>query len=255
MGQKRASSDGFNTPFADLKHALRPQTTPAAANNRNANAQSRRNQAACAPQGVASEAAPRHGGDAGAPAESRASGHSEQALFLQAMADVQPLVHDRCRIEPQKRRSTRSSNDDAQVLQHLHDLVNGEAEFRLSETGEFQYGLAPGVNYRVLHTLKEGGFAFRRHIDLHGHTREEAHAALSQFITEARRDGERCVLVITGRGKRSPGGISVLRETLGRWLSRSPLRGQVLAFCTARLVDGGPGAFYVLLRRLGVRPF
>ena len=74
---------------------------------------------------------------------------------------------------------------------------------------------------------------------------------LLRFIGGSRRGGEGCVLVVTGRGKRSPNGLSVLREALPRWLSRAPLNSHVLAFCTARRVDGGPGAFYVLLRRAG----
>ncbi len=137
----------------------------------------------------------------------------------------------------------------------LESFVRGTSPFDLTESEEFQSGTAPGVTDELLHNLKNGEFAFRRHLDLHGMSREEAHAALNEFVVASRRDGERCVLVITGRGKGSPDGVSVLKETLPRWLSRAPARAHVLAFCTALGVHGGPGAFYVLLRRQGVRPF
>jgi DNA-nicking Smr family endonuclease len=116
--------------------------------------------------------------------------------------------------------------------------------------------LAPGVNFALLDDLKRGRFAYQQCLDLHGMTRQAAHTEVARFISQSRcRDGATCVLVVTGRGKSSPGGTSVLRDALPRWLSRAPIRAHVLAFCTARAVDGGPGAFYVLLRRQGMKPF
>jgi DNA-nicking Smr family endonuclease len=41
-------------------------------------------------------------------------------------------------------------------------------------------------------------------IDLHGHTIDEAHDALSDFIVEARQHGYRCVRAIHGKGLTSP---------------------------------------------------
>jgi DNA-nicking Smr family endonuclease len=111
------------------------------------------------------------------------------------------------------------------------------------------------VSREILDRLRAGQFSFRRHIDLHGLSREEAKAEVIRFVASSRRAGERCVLVVTGRGRSSPHGIPVIRQALPRWLSRAPSSAHVLAFCNARGVDGGPGAFYVLLRRPGVRPF
>ena len=137
----------------------------------------------------------------------------------------------------------------------LQSLVEGKGTFEIIDSEEALSGKAPGVSNEILERLRQGHFSFRRHIDLHGHSRDEAKEIVTRFVSEARRDGERCVLVITGRGKSSPTGISVLREALPRWLSRAPLSSHVLAFASARHVDGGAGAFYVLLRRPGVRPF
>ncbi len=135
-------------------------------------------------------------------------------------------------------------------------LVEGDTPFRIEESEEFYSGAAPGVSQELVDKLKDGVFSFRRHVDLHGYTRDDGKVALIDFIASARRDGERCVLVVTGRGRSSPGGISVLREALPRWLPDArPLRSHVLAYCTARNVDEGPGAFYVLLRRVGSKPY
>jgi DNA-nicking Smr family endonuclease len=59
----------------------------------------------------------------------------------------------------------------------------------------------------------------------------------------------RALLLIPGRGKNSPDGVAVLRERVQAWLTQDPLKRVVLAFCTARPVDGGPGSLYVLLRK------
>ena len=59
----------------------------------------------------------------------------------------------------------------------------------------------------------------------------------------------RTVLVVTGRGKNSPGGLSILRAQVQEWLTKEPFKRVVLAFCTAKTCDGGTGALYVLLRR------
>lgn len=180
----------------------------------------------------------------------------DDELFLQAMHGVSPVQGDG-RIEPPKRRRAERPSDDEEVMQELERLVSGEGsfDFDVDTTGEMVWGKAPGVQRRIIDKLRKGQIAVRRHIDLHGYTREEAKERLVAFITESRRDDQGCVLVVTGRGLGSPQGVSVLRDALPRWLSRSPLTAHVLAFCTARRVDGGPGAFYVLLRRPGVRPF
>lgn len=171
------------------------------------------------------------------------------------MRDVAPLSERRKRVEPRKRLKGRTDDEDAQVMADLRALVAGDSPFRLEATGEAVWGAVDGVNRRTVERLRTGGMAYRRHLDLHGHTREEAKDALLKFLAQARRDGERCVLVVTGRGKGSPGGVAVLREALPRWLSRFPLRAHTLAFSTARQVDGGCGAFYVLLRKAGQRPY
>lgn len=188
-------------------------------------------------------------------ARDRQPATTDTELFLQAMSGVAPVTQERVRVEPQKTLEKRGPSDDELALMELKSLVDGDAPFALTESEEHISGAAPGVTQELIRELAAGTYAFRRHVDLHGHTKDEAKAAVTRFITEARRDDERCVLIITGRGKSSPTGVSVIKEALPRWLSRAPLRNHVLAFCTAKAVHGGPGAFYVLLRRQGTRPF
>ena len=112
-----------------------------------------------------------------------------------------------------------------------------------------------GIAGRQADRLKRGRLPIDRRIDLHGMTRAEAHLALDTFLLSAANSGARCVLVITGKGSRSPAdefgrrGEGTIRAELPGWLNMPPVRDLVLGFNPAQPKDGGGGAFYVLLKR------
>jgi len=140
-------------------------------------------------------------------------------------------------------------SEDAEVLAQLSDLVSGTGKFELNETEEYVEGTRLGLDPRLLTRLRRGEFAVQAHIDLHGMIQADAKPALEAFILDAVRKGLRAVLVVHGRGLRSPGGTPVLKHAAAQWLSHGHMGGYVLAFATARPSDGGAGAMYVLLRR------
>jgi DNA-nicking Smr family endonuclease len=80
-------------------------------------------------------------------------------------------------------------------------------------------------------------------------TAEEARVAVDRFLSGAHRAGQRCVLIVHGRGLNSKDQIPVLKHRLTTWLVRGAWARLVLAFTSARACDGGAGALYVLLRR------
>jgi DNA-nicking Smr family endonuclease len=109
--------------------------------------------------------------------------------------------------------------------------------------------VAPGIDRRLAQRLHRGDYAVQAHLDLHGHTVEEAKASVDRFLTNAYSTGQRCVLLIHGRGRNSKDNRPVLKEQVQIWLSHGRLSRLVLAFATAPVTDGGAGAVYVLLRR------
>lgn len=131
----------------------------------------------------------------------------------------------------------------------LSEFVAGQGAFDIVDGDEHVEGVATGLDPRILRRLRRGEYSVSAHLDLHGLLRDEARAALTRFVEQARRDGKRCVLVVHGRGLHSKDQRAVLKEGVVTWLGRSALRKQVLAFATARPYDGGAGALYVLLRR------
>ncbi len=124
---------------------------------------------------------------------------------------------------------------------------------RVPALPELAPGAVAGLDKRRAQRLRRGQLAIEGRLDLHGMTRAEAHGRLVAFIAEARDRGRRCVLVITGTGRRRDE-AGVLRAAVPRWLNLPPCRERILAFATAQPNDGGDGALYVLLKKAGPRP-
>ena len=181
-------------------------------------------------------------------------------LFAREMHGVRPLEpHARQRVAPPPPTSTARpiTDEDAEALAELSDLVTGAGDFDLANSVEFVEGAVSGVDRRLVRRLRNGDFAYQAHLDLHGMTAEEARIAVDRFLTGAHQKGQRCVLIIHGRGLNSKDQVPVLKTRLAQWLARGSWARLVLAFTSARPCDGGAGALYVLLRRqrhTGQRP-
>lgn len=166
--------------------------------------------------------------------------------FVETLGPVKRLRHDRVEPErgpavaPAEPRSQRA--DERQVLD---DMLHGPLEADDFETGEELWYRREGVQRGVLRKLRRGQYRVHAALDLHGMNVAAARAALDQFLLDAKRGHLSCVRVIHGKGKRSRHKGPVLKAKVNTWLQK---RDDVLAFCSARPVDGGTGAVYVLLR-------
>lgn len=123
---------------------------------------------------------------------------------------------------------------------------------------ELEPGRAVGLDRRTAERLRRGQLPIDGRLDLHGRTQAEAHRALAGFVEGAHAAGQRCILVITGKGGRvraddpyRPGSPApgVLRAAVPNWLNQPSLRPLILGFAGAQPKDGGGGALYVLLKR------
>lgn len=168
----------------------------------------------------------------------------ERDLFRESIGEVAPLAQDR--IDPNPSRPPplpRSSQADEQQV--LQDMLSDYFEPADLETGEELYYRSEGIQLGVLRKLRRGQFRVGAVLDLHGMNREAARRSLVLFLQHARQDNLSCVRIIHGKGKGSRHRGAVLKHKVNHWLRQ---RDEVLAFCSARPVDGGTGAIYVLLR-------
>ena len=94
--------------------------------------------------------------------------------------------------------------------------------------------------------VRRGQTSISATLDLHGHTQITAATTLESFLTRQRRQGARCVLVITGKGKLGEG---ILRRRFMDWITSADAGQIVSGYAQAHQRHGGSGAFYVFLRR------
>lgn len=115
--------------------------------------------------------------------------------------------------------------------------------------------LAP-IDGRTKRKLVRGTVPIEERLDLHGLTQHDAHAALRRFLAGAQARGAKMVIVITGKGRRTPDGgwydpdeRGILRRVVPQWLALPEMRDYVVGFEEAHAAHGGGGALYVRLRR------
>jgi DNA-nicking Smr family endonuclease len=116
------------------------------------------------------------------------------------------------------------------------DIVTGE------EALSFQRA---GVRPQVMRRLRRGLYPIDAELDLHGLSQSAARDELAVFMALSRDRGYRSVRIIHGKGYRSGARGPVLKIAVNHWLR---LHLNVVAFVSARGIDGGTGALYVLLR-------
>ena len=179
----------------------------------------------------------------GAPTGESAIKDEERELFRAAMRDVKPLGQAKPLPARERRRPRAASRRADEALALADSLRLDPADLDVESGDELRYS-REGVAESLVRRLKQGEFAVRDEIDLHGMTQDEAHRALGAFLAEAVAQRRRCVRVIHGKGRGSGQRGPVLKSAVNRWLRR---HGAVRAFCSARRNDGGTGALYVLL--------
>ena len=94
--------------------------------------------------------------------------------------------------------------------------------------------------------LSRGNFSIQAEMDLHGMIVDDARIALREFIEYAVNTELTCVRIIHGKGLGSGQSGPKLKPRVNAWLRQWDT---VLAFVSARPVDGGTGAVYVLLKK------
>ena len=139
-------------------------------------------------------------------------------------------------------------------LRSLRPIGSGNGpSLSLPETGDEP---PSGLDRRTQERLRKGRRAPDSRLDLHGMSAARAHRVLVTFLTDARARGDRCVLVITGKGgpgEREPFGPErpgVLRREAPIWLASPPLSRMIVNVSQAHPRHGGSGALYVYLKRI-----
>lgn len=182
---------------------------------------------------------------------------ADRALWEQVVRSVRPLPGKASPVVDAKPESLRSSGESRNRLRPPPPPLPAPAESSRPQ---------PDIERRRQRDLAKGRMRIDSRIDLHGMTQDSAFERLQTHLAAASARGERCVLVITGKGGRRftqreemppefrrrsdfDRGAGVLKRMVPLWLDSPALAPLVHAFAPAARHHGGGGALYVLLRR------
>ncbi len=173
----------------------------------------------------------------------------KKTRFSDLLLDVKPLHSDHSnRIEDSTPKPSplpqETVKDHDRVLQ---ESLNTNLELEDMQPGDSLSFRSSRIRKNTFRKLKKGQFSIGAELDLHGMTTIEATLALTDFIKASREKNIRCVQIIHGKGHGSSNQGPKLKPLVNQWLQK---REEILAFCSARPVDGGTGAVYVLLKSL-----
>jgi DNA-nicking Smr family endonuclease len=171
--------------------------------------------------------------------------------FRAAVRDVTPLAQapapaglakPKARARP-RRTAAHAPQDLNEVMPLIGDAAEHAAD-AVTADGALSFQRA-GVRTQVVRRLRRGLVPVDDELDLHGLSQSAARSQLADFLARSRDSGLRCVRIIHGKGYRSGARGPVLKTAVNLWLRRHM---DVMAFVSARAIDGGAGAVYVLLR-------
>ena len=174
-------------------------------------------------------------------AKQRSTTQGADPEFRAAVRDVTPLAQTPLAAGLEKAKPRARKQDPLKSIEELAASPVGEPV----TGGEALSFHRPGVGPQVVRRLRRGLYPVDDELDLHGFSESAARQQLAEFIAMSREVGHRCVRIIHGKGYRSGARGPVLKSAVNVWLRRHH---DVIAFVSARTIDGGTGALYVLLR-------
>jgi DNA-nicking Smr family endonuclease len=168
---------------------------------------------------------------------------ADALTFRAAMQGVRPLALSAAPLAQLKRKGHKRAPHAASSTIDL-DAEMPLIAAAMSAEESLSYRRA-GVRDQALRKLRRGLVPVEDELDLHGLNQARAREMLADFIAVSRGARRRCVRIIHGKGTRSGTRGAVLKSAVNEWLRR---HFDVMAFTSAKAIDGGTGAVYVLLR-------
>ena len=109
------------------------------------------------------------------------------------------------------------------------------------------------VNKKTLNRLGKGLIKIDDKLDMHGMSINSAYQKLENFLIDSRKNNYKCVLIITGKGKKAINSDSLFRRTLKEllpiWISEPNFSRHIIKHSSAKSNHGAEGARYLFLRK------
>jgi DNA-nicking Smr family endonuclease len=169
----------------------------------------------------------------------------EDDLFRRAMSGARPLKTDGRVTEASRKPKPKARFSKADENAVLAESLQADIDDIEQSSGDALRFKRASVGRTTMRMLTRGSYAIQAEIDLHGMTVAEAKPRLEKFVQRCAGNNKLCIRVVHGKGLGSGERGPVLKNGVNRWLRQWDT---VLAFVSARQVDGGTGAVYVLLK-------
>ncbi|MFB2728552.1 DNA endonuclease SmrA [Shewanella mangrovisoli] len=173
----------------------------------------------------------------------------ESALFFEEMAGVVPLKGDVKAVNLQPKALTEEQLQRREAMQREAYLASMPLDLSLipiiapDDIASFK---REGVQGAVFKRLRLGQYSIKMELDVHAYRLSQARDALLNYLLAAQTHGERCVMLIHGKGHNSKPVAGLLKSAVCHWLSQLDM---VLAYHSAKTEQGGSGALYVMLTK------
>lgn len=190
---------------------------------------------------------------------------AEASLWASVMKTVRPVsrpqgfavIEDHAETKSFSKAKKRKSQDQSSPVPNGYISLPHRSGVTLSPSrpsgpknfSPVEIGKVGGTDRRTANKLKRGRLDIDARIDLHGFTEAQAYLHLLGFLQAARSSGARCVLVVTGKGRKTDSQPGKLKTAVPKWLNEPDFRRFVLSVTYAQQRDGGDGALYILLRK------
>ena len=180
------------------------------------------------------------------------SPRDEKILYAEAMDGVHKITQEKAFIKRPVVTKIRCLPAEDNPRHLLEEAMRDKRNLNVANMPEYMEGYAEGTSPVTIDKLKNGVFSVQKILDLHGLLIDDAKLAFEEFIGDSIKTGLNCVKVVHGRGLKSKN-VPVLKESLKAWIIRAMNRKWVTAFSSARMCDGGPGATYILLKKIPIK--
>jgi DNA-nicking Smr family endonuclease len=167
-------------------------------------------------------------------------------LFRRSVSGAKPIKSGERVPEPKSKPAPKARFSRADEEKALEESLDVDIDTMERANAENMRYHRAHVGRRTMRKLARGKYAVQAELDLHGMTVAEAKPRLADFIDYSVKQNHLCVRIVHGKGLGSGDRGPVLKSAVSRWLRKWE---SVLAFVSARQVDGGTGAVYVLLQQ------
>lgn len=179
----------------------------------------------------------------------------EAALWKRVIATVTPLAKPKAVpvTSPAKEAPATNANRAAASAMPVHKPAPTKAPRALAQPAPARREESNTLDGSWDRKLSRGLIAPESSIDLHGHNLASAYDRLDRGLEQAIRQGDRVLLLVTGKPPRPeserPHARGAIRTAVGDWLASSRHSDRIAAVRAAHPRHGGSGALYIILRR------